>query len=1116
MEYSELLSELDENNRSLASLRNKYLFLKTILERCCISITEESALQFPSLFSRLVYISNKYNIPADLTWNLQNIRIKYNFLIKSDQNIISEKEYIIAKDSIVNFLDRFFKKNYLNNISLVKDSTIDLLQKDDYLRIQITNIDRQKYILTGVEESENKQIFIKYNVTKINDEFTSVLNNLWIDAQLNIVDYKIDKFGFYIPKIIVLEPDYLIDASAVAECFQSYGHSYLHFFRKRFESNSNSKHILLGNLANTFLDDLIFSKDLNKEVFEKRFIEAFKIKPLEFTSCQDITHKSSFIEFMTKARNQFENIKRTIKNDFITNDIEIDNCTLEPSFFCEKYGFQGRLDLLQVSEDDLHIIELKSGGLPYPKNDPTKISINHEVQTAIYQLITSTVYKNKQIVAAILYSAADNKNENLRYAATYKELNKKIVHVRNQIIATEHSLYIGNSNDVKNLFDDICDVKNYGKERIPDYFSNQINNFSDVIHQLNDLEKAYFFRYISFISRDLYIHKVGGSSYESHASVANLWNTDFKQKLEAFNIINNLVIETIDEYRKDLKITLRRTDKSDFINFREGELCILYPQDNNNDNVLTNQVMKGYIENISENYVVLRFRYKQKNKKYFEIHKYWTVEHDYLDHGYTSMFKNLFKFFETNPTKRQIILGSINPSQTELKKYCIEEDINEYSREERKDYIVNKAINAENYFLLVGPPGTGKTSQYARSLINHYYSNTSCNILVIAYTNRAVDELCESICACFNSDSASCENYIRIGTEISCNEKFRHRLLQNISSEVKSRDELNSILKKQRIFVATLASLLGKPELFTLKKFDIAIIDEASQILEPQIIGLLAQVDKFIMIGDHKQLSTITLQDKSKSKVSEPILNKIKLIDCKESLFERLYKLCNANNWNKNFDTLMYQGRMHIDIQKYPNNYFYDKILKPINEWQSKQLEYDFYKYTNVYSEIVHTKRVHFIDTSNSLNSILTDKVNYKEAEIAIELCKAIIDNYELNNIELSIDKTIGIITPYRNQIALIKHKILEAEEKYKNILSQIMIDTVERFQGSQRDIIIISFCMNKPYQLDQFCNWDSSKLVDRKLNVAITRARKQLFMIGNKKILDEISIYKDLTDSYM
>ncbi|HBL33920.1 MAG TPA: hypothetical protein DDZ96_08920, partial [Porphyromonadaceae bacterium] len=416
---------------------------------------------------------------------------------------------------------------------------------------------------------------------------------------------------------------------------------------------------------------------------------------------------------------------------------------------------------------------------------------------------------------------------------------------------------------------------------------------------------------------------------------------------------------------------------------------------------------------------------------------------------------------------------------------------------------------ANDYFLLVGPPGTGKTSIFARRLIETYYADPEKNILVLAYTNRAVDELCEAINAAFGCDDGTCDTYIRVGTELSCSPPYRHRLLQRIAGESENREILRRRIESTRIYVATLASIAGRMELFSLKHFHIAIIDEASQILEPQLIGLLPRFDKFILIGDHNQLSTIVLQKPPASRIGEPELNHIGLIDCRDSFFERLLRRCQTNGWTQAYAQLTQQGRMHNDIASFPSRFFYSGTLVAAKEWQSEtwQLAYD--SENDLFQRSVASRRRLFFSTEAVAVTSGSDKMNEQEAAVIVRLVASLKAVYEANGRPFRGNR-IGIIAPYRNQIALIKSRLAEARIPGTE---DILIDTVERFQGSQRDIILLSFCVNKPYQLDFLCNLSHDGKVDRKLNVALTRAREQLFLIGNGAVLRNHPIYASLLD---
>ena len=145
---------------------------------------------------------------------------------------------------------------------------------------------------------------------------------------------------------------------------------------------------------------------------------------------------------------------------------------------------------------------------------------------------------------------------------------------------------------------------------------------------------------------------------------------------------------------------------------------------------------------------------------------------------------------------------------------------------------------------------------------------------------------------------------------------------------------------------------------------------------------------------------------------------------------------------------------------------------------------------------------------SKSPKHSLSDKVNQPEADIIASLVERI---YKLEKDRFSAQDTIGIIVPYRNQIATIRNTIAQL-----NIpkLMDITIDTVERYQGSQRRYIIYGFTVQKHYQLRFLTNntfVENGKLIDRKLNVALTRAQEHLIMIGNPAILENNPLFREL-----
>ena len=137
--------------------------------------------------------------------------------------------------------------------------------------------------------------------------------------------------------------------------------------------------------------------------------------------------------------------------------------------------------------------------------------------------------------------------------------------------------------------------------------------------------------------------------------------------------------------------------------------------------------------------------------------------------------------------------------------------------------IILKAQAARDYFLLIGPPGTGKTSRALRGMVEAFYREGK-QILLLSYTNRAVDEISKAL--------ASIEpeiDFIRLGSELSCDDSFRPYLIENVLEPCATRRQVQERIARCRVFVGTVATLSSKTELFRLKTFDVAIVDEATQ-----------------------------------------------------------------------------------------------------------------------------------------------------------------------------------------------------------------------------------------------------------------------------------------------
>lgn len=1096
-----------------------YKQMRDLLERICRAQMQSSSLQMTDLSARISFIAAKTGLSVGEQNRLHTFRLTSNQILNRCLEPNREKllrdvktlAFLVRKLSGENIPDELYRLLPRADATyLVAPPARERVRR---MRVCFQYADEQYLYVTPLDEVSERPYLVRYNIPQINEEFAETCKLLWQHAQMNLLDVAIDEAGILTPSFIVLEPDYLIDISSLAECFRDYGHHPGNYFLSRMQPIENARPLLLGNIANLFLDEWIHAP--NEDIDYRTCMQkAFRRYPIELAACPDLRDREKERQFFDDCKLHFEHIRETVNDTFHTAGYELDktDAVLEPSYICEALGLQGRLDYMQ--RDMSSFIEMKSGKADeYAIRGKVEPKENNKVQMLLYQAVLqySMGMDHRKVKAYLLYT---------RYPLLYPSrpswaMVRRVIDLRNRIVADEYGIQLHNNPEytarkLEEINASTLNERGLRGRFWETYLRPPIDRFQEKLQRLSAIEKSYFYAVYNFLTKELYTSKSGDVDYEGRTGAASLWLSTLAEKCEAGEIIYNLRIRenhAADEHKaylllvrsdfeeKELPETVADNDIQNVLpNFRQGDAIILYERNCGTDNVTNKMVFKGNIEHLTDHEISIRLRATQQNPSVLPADSLYAIEHDMMDTTFRSMYQGLYAYLSATQERRDLLLAQRPPKFDESLDSLVSQAKDDFTR------VALKAQAAQDYFLLIGPPGTGKTSCALKKMVETFHADKGAQILLLSYTNRAVDEICKSL-----ASIRPAVDFIRVGSELSCDETYRTHLIENELASCNRRSEVYERIRSCRIIVGTVAAISGKPELFRLKHFNVAIIDEATQILEPQLLGILCArgeeggnaIDKFILIGDHKQLPAVVLQSSEQSAIYEESLMSIGLTNLKDSLFERLYRNCTARQSpltsHPSYDMLCRQGRMHPEVALFANRAFYGGRLIPVG--LPHQLE-----------DSDTVCRLAFYPSIPEKTGTST-KINHSEARIVADLVARI---YEDCRIDFDEARTLGIITPYRSQIALIKKEIAALGIP---ALNRIMVDTVERFQGSERDVIIYSCCINSYFQLKFVSNLteEDGTLIDRKLNVALTRARKQMFVTGVPKYLKSNPLYESL-----
>ena len=993
-----------------------------------------------------------------------------------------------------------------------------------YIRCIVREWDEQTIQVAVINQDSSEELLtVDYMNTAEYVDFSYLHSLLREGMQLNLLDCTVTRKKV-VPRLIVVEPDYLVDISSIANCFESYGHHPLLFTVKRMGERPNNKHIVLGNFAGSALDDII--NHPTDYTIKDTFRSNFREKALDFATCPDF----NAVEFKQAAEQQVANIQEIVNELF--QSFEREKAILEPSFVCERLGLQGRIDLMTT--DLKLLVEQKSGKNIFIerqyKNPHGSLHVEkHYVQLLLYYGILQYNFQlnPKDAHIELMYSKYPLPNGLLEVEPLQK-LIREAMKFRNQAVATEYWMAENGFHRLLPLMTpQVLNVEKQNDAFYQRYLLPQLTEVLAPLHQLSELERAYFTRMMTFVIKEQLVSKVGAQEGVGNSN-ADLWNMPLAEKKDTGNIYTGLTItdkSCSSSFNGYDTITLNVPQQGiDFLpNFRRGDMVYLYAYKKNEEpDVRKSILFKGSLQEIHTSSIVVHLNDGQQNPNLI-AGECFALEHAGSDIGGTSAIRSLYTFITSDVERRQLLLGQRAPRAD--KSLVL-------SRSYHPDYdeIILKAKQAQDYFLLIGPPGTGKTSQALQYLVREQLAerpkvqstnpndqspkvNGQSSILLLAYTNRAVDEICNML-------SEHELDYIRIGNEYSCDPKYSDHLLQEVLDENTTLNSIKSTLSEAQIIVATTSTMNSRSALFNIKHFDLVIIDEASQILEPNIVGILTArqeegraIDRFILVGDHKQLPAVVQQQEGADvEETSSVLENIHLSSCANSLFERLILTERAAGRTNFIGTLHKQGRMHPDIADFANRKFYAKEqleCVPLAHQLETELSYNE-ESEDALDNALKAHRMIFIPSMPCKQLNISEKVNTDEARIIADLLRRL---YRQMSKNFDPQKSVGVIVPYRNQIAMIRKEIERLEIP---ALEDISIDTVERYQGSQRDVILYSFTIQSRYQLDFLTAntfYEEGQPIDRKLNVAITRARKQLILTGNESTLRQNQLFAELID---
>ncbi|WP_144903158.1 AAA domain-containing protein [Halobellus captivus] len=833
---------------------------------------------------------------------------------------------------------------------------------------------------------------------------------------------------------VVLEPGFLVDVTDIRSWVQCPRMYYLN----KLSGIPLNYPVVKGTIVHEVFGDLLRDRDLDDSIDERVREAGLELGLLG--------HDAE--EVRDEVRRNAAAIEGWLQQGTLTEE---DAWRSEYTLISPTFGIKGRADALRRGMP----VELKTG-----KNTNREPRFQDKIQAAAYALVLA----ERGVPAdtgTLLYTknTALERNEETGDLSPAKEFSigdgllDFVVRTRNEIAAMEYdsSVPTGYEADARCEYcfeQDTCMVVSGRLD--------QESKAGQIGSPVPEEEREYFERFYTAIEAE---------RREVHAEYRKLWEQSAEARADDDRALIDL--EPLDRRElDDGRWEMRATKPVDAVSkLRAGDVALA----SDGDPVSGHAELCRIVE-LGEEVVItadepVSVRRLDVYPSEIGVDRMLTALHDFVLKGDRDRKDVLFGRREPAFAGRSASEygAEVDPNGAGVKR---EDGSNTYvDNNDAQDRAVRLAVDAEDFALVHGPPGTGKTytiAQIVRALVER-----DERVLLSAFTNRAVDNALEAV------REQGIADVVRVGSENSVREDMLDVRLERGGDP----NERAAALREASVVAATTSACGSR--VMREQSFDVALVDEASQLTEPGTLAAVELAERFVLVGDHEQLPPVVraggAQSAPGSASGEPAAKPRAGNELRTSLFERLIE-----SHSDASVLLDRQYRMSQRIQAFSSQEFYDGALRPANGAVAGQRLSDLGVDEDALPPELRDP-VSFVDPGGER----VGNTNPSEADRVSEIVEA----YVAAGVDID---DIGVIAPFRAQVAEISRR------------TDATVDTVDRFQGSAKEVIVVSFVASGSLDGPIFEDY-------RRVNVALTRAKKSLAIVASANALASDPFYERL-----